>query len=156
MIRNIRKTHFGIEGEMDCKLFNQQIGVMADEEVNEEYISKCADYLNNLPEELIDHLCDASIEYCKEFCEDVGEGIPEINSKRDILKYIQPRSLIIEAPIGEQIVFHMELDCDWEIEHGLEWTINNGRVLYVGSFESEGGWREEEYYKQLSWNYAFK
>lgn len=156
MIKNIRKTDYGIEGEMKFLLFDQEIGVMMDEEVSEEYAISCAEYLNSLSEELIDQLCEASIAYCREFCEDVGEEIPEINGTRDILKYIQPRSLIIEVPKNEQIVFHMELNCDWEIEHGLEWTIKDGKVMYVGAFECAGGWDEEDYYKNLKWNYAFR
>jgi hypothetical protein len=156
MIKNIRKTRYGLEGEMTFHLFHQEIGVMMDEEVSEEYANLCADYLNTMSDELIDQLCKASIAYCVEFCEDVGEEVPQIDTFRDILKYIQPGSLIIDEPKDDRIVFHMELNCDWEIEHGLEWTITDGKVMYVGAFESEGGWYDEERYTDMSWNYAFR
>lgn len=137
-------------------LFNQEISVFLDSDVSTgflDYAAKCADALRSLPDDVINKLCEYSNVYCEDFCDAIGENPPEIKEMRDILKYIQPVSFIIEEPKDESIVIHLELNCDWENEHGLEWLIKDGRILYVGSFTGESPYCEAEYYHN-SWNYA--
>jgi len=157
MISSIKKTKYGLEGKVEFNLFHKTIDVLMDEHIDLEYANLCAKALNNMDEKIIDDLCQYSINYCIDFCNDVGdEEIPEFNSVRDVLSYISPRVLIIDVTKeDDKIVIHLELNCDWEIEHGLEWIINNGEILYVGAFESEDGWNELSYYKELNWNYVF-
>ena len=38
----------------------------------------------------------------------------------------------------DRIDFHIEGSCKWDIEHGLEVTISDDRILYVGEFEDYG------------------
>ena len=157
MITNIEKTKYGLEGKVSFDLFNKTIDVLMDEEIDLDYANLCAEALNNLDEKTIDNLCQYSINYCIDFCYEVGdEEAPEFDSIRDVLDYINPSLLIIDVPKEkDKIVIHLELNCEWEIEHGLEWTINNGEILYVGAFESEDGWSDISYYKDLNWNYVF-
>lgn len=157
MITNIEKTKYGLEGKVNFELFNKTIDVLMDEEIDLDYANLCAKALNNLDEKTIDNLCQYSINYCIDFCNEVvDEEAPDFNSVRDVLDYINPSLLIINVPKEkDKIVIHLELNCEWEIEHGLEWTINNGEILYVGAFESEDGWSDISYYKDLNWNYVF-
>lgn len=157
VISNIEKTKYGLEGKTEFNLFDKTIDVIMDEDIDLDYANLCAEALNNMDEETIDNLCRYSINYCIDFCNDVGnEKAPEFNLIRDVLDYISPSVLIIDKPKEKNnIVIHLELNCDWEIEHGLEWTIKNGEILYVGAFESEDGWSELSYYKELNWNYVF-
>ncbi|MCT4509687.1 MAG: hypothetical protein N4A48_13195 [Tepidibacter sp.] len=156
MINNITKTDYGLEGKVEFKLFNTTIDVLMDEEIDLEYANFCAKELNNLDDEIINKLCEFSIIYCNDFCDDIGEEPPKFNTIKDVLKYIRPNCLIINIPKDDsKPVVHLELNCDWEIEHGLEWTINDGKILYVGSFNAENGWSEPSYYEEITWNYAF-
>lgn len=157
VINNIEKTKYGLEGKVYFGLFNKTIDVLMDEDIDLDYANLCAEALNSMDEETIDNLCRYSINYCIDFCNDVGdEEAAEFNLIRDVLDHISPSVLIIDKPKEKNnIVIHLELNCDWEIEHGLEWTIKNGEILYVGAFESEDGWSELSYYKELNWNYVF-
>ncbi|WMJ79179.1 hypothetical protein RBU49_09780 [Clostridium sp. MB40-C1] len=156
MINNITKTNYGLEGTVEFKLFNTAINVLMDKDIDLEYANLCAKSLNNLDDRTINKLCEFSILYCNDFCDDIGEEPPKFNAVKDVLNYIQPNCLIIDTPKdNSKPVIHLELNCDWEIEHGLEWTINDGKILYVGSFNAEDGWSDPSYYEKISWNYAF-
>lgn len=61
--------------------------------------------------------------------------VPEDVNGREILSYITPSVLIIE--------FHVECECDWEEEHGLEITIKDNKLVYVGSFDGMPPYYEE-------------
>lgn len=78
-----------------------------------------------------------------------------MKTPKQVLEYVNPILLIIEKPEGEGIVLHLELNCDWEEEHGMEWLIRDDEVLYVGSFDGVLAWDEKEEYKDLSGNYVF-
>ncbi|MFA9397853.1 MAG: hypothetical protein ACERKV_06265 [Clostridiaceae bacterium] len=155
-IMNITKTEYGIEGTTWFDLFGREIEVMMDDTVNIEYANKCVGHLNSFNHEIIELFCEAAIKYCFEFSDDVGAAIPEINEKRDVLKYVYPKILIINEPEDESKVgYHMECNCEWEIEHGLEFTILEDKLLYLGSFNDEAPWQPHEYYKNISWNHVF-
>lgn len=156
MITNIIKTEYGLEGKVQFKLFNKIIDVLMPENIDMKYANLCVESLNNLDEKVINSLCQYSIDYCNDFCSEVGEKTYEFNLLKDVLNYITPICLIVSSPKDKnKIAFHLELNCAWEVEHGLEWTICDGKILYVGSFESEDGWEEISYYKELNWNYVF-
>ena len=155
-ILNISRTEYGIEGTTRFDLFDEVIKVMMDDTVDIEYAKKCVCHMNNLSHDIVESLCEATLKYCFEFSEDVGIEVPEMNKKNDILKYFHPKSLIINEPEDEsKIGYHMECDCEWEIEHGLEFTILDDKLLYLGSFNNEGPWQLHEYYKDMSWNHVY-
>ncbi len=156
-ILNIKKTEYGIEGTARFNLFDKEIELVIDDTVNLEYANKCVSHMNNLSYDTITNLCEAALKYCFEFSDDVGIEVPEIREKRDILKYVYLNILIInEAEDERKIAFHMECDCQWEIEHGLEFTLLDGDLLYLGSFNDESPWSSNEYFRNLSWNHVFK
>jgi len=147
----------GEEGVIDFPLFSEEIVVFVSEAAPLEYAERCAAYLANLPDSVIDKLCEGSIRYCESMRQHFGQmgiSIPENIPLRDILKYIQPGSLIVEEPEDDTVAFHLSMNCDWEEEHGMEWCIRDGQVLYVGSFDDVSPWESKEYFKNDSWNYA--
>lgn len=155
-IRNISKNEFGVEALAKFDLFAREIRVMMYDDVKIEYAEKCVEHLNKFSSDIIELLCDAALKYCFEFSDSVGEEVPELREKRDILKYIYPQVLIIdEAEDESKIGYHMECNCEWEIEHGLEFTILDDEILYLGAFNDEGPWQSPAYYKEISWNYVY-
>ncbi|MBO0991836.1 DUF6985 domain-containing protein [Bacillus sp. SD088] len=107
-----------------------------------------------LHNELIDQIYQAAIAYCEDFCDDVGLEPPKIDKTTDILNYIEPTGFIIDKPKDPHIsIIHLEGDCEWEVEHGIEIIIRENQLLYLSSFNSMGAWDDPESYKD-SYNYA--
>ena len=158
MIKNIRKGEFGIEGTLYVPVFNKEITVFFDEDVPLEYVEQCTEYLINISDEILDKLCCSSIGYCesmRKFFDELKINIPQNMKSKEILNYISPNSISVENPENSNIIaFEMELNCDWEPEHGMEWIIRDNKVLYVGLFNGESEWDNEGYFKGLEWNYA--
>ncbi len=152
---NLIKNIHGEEGEMHWKLFDTDIDVLI-YDADEEYAQRCADYIDNMPEELLDKLRRASLLYAQAFYELTGEEeLEEFMTVKpeDILEYVCPSALIIEKPKDDRIGFHIELECDWEPEHGLEWSVLDGEPMYVGAFEDVSPWRG---FRNKDWNYVTK
>lgn len=49
-------------------------------------------------------------------------------------------------------VLHMEMNCDWEEEHGMEWIVRGDEILYVGQFTGENPMRD--FSTKGGWSYA--
>nr|WP_154643563.1 hypothetical protein [Leptospira interrogans] len=96
--------------------------------------------LNSLSSEVIDECCAAAMRYRTAFLKVIGKPDLPIAQKSDILKCIYPGTLIISNSnlSNDSPVIHLELNCEWEPEHGMEWFIAGDSVLYVGPFESVG------------------
>ena len=73
LLRNIHNVEDGVDGEVYFKLFNQYIKLYSWKGAGMNYIEKCANYLNSFSDEVINRLCEASIRYCNDFCDMVGE-----------------------------------------------------------------------------------
>ncbi|OPH62188.1 hypothetical protein BC351_00865 [Paenibacillus ferrarius] len=152
-MKNIRNTEYGLVGEMYFSLFDRNIEVSIDDELMIEYANICAEYLNSLNDEVINQFCLAAIRYCNEFLSDIGEDEIGFNKPSDVLTLIKPKSLTVPDPQnGLEPVIDMELDCEWEEEHGMELIIRNDTVLYVGAYYGENPWGD--YTNKKSWNYA--
>ena len=56
-----------------------------------------------------------------------------------VFDFVRIKSVIVDDDCRQdRIEFHVEGSCKWEIEHGLEVTISDDRILYVGGFEDYG------------------
>lgn len=155
LIHDLQKTEYGVEGKMYWKLFDREIDVLIND-ADEDYAQRCAEYLDNLPVELIDKLRRATLFYAQDSYEMTEERELKKFAKMKpdkILKYVRPQMLIIEEPEDERLGFHVEMSCDWEIEHGLEWTILDGKAMYVGGFDGVSPWWE---FQDEFWNYLTK
>lgn len=154
IIKDIKRAENFYEGKVFYNLFGIEIDVVIDlESADFEYAEKCARALNNMSEEVIGKLCEYSVLYCEDYCDEIEEEPPTIESERDILHYIHPESLTVDIPQDERIVIHLALNCDWNEEHGLEWLVKDDEILHVGPFYGEPAYADDSYYCN-SWNYA--
>lgn len=154
LIRNVSSEGFWpLQGEVFVTLFDRYIEFAVEDAASIEYVEKCARYLNGLDASVIDSLCQACIRYCNDFLSMTGQDIKEFSAARDVLKLVSPSALIVpNEDVPGKPVIHMELNCDWEIEHGMEWIIRDQKVLYVGGFNGSDPWAD--YLEKKSWNYA--
>ncbi len=164
MITDLEDGEYGLEGSFDWELFGEQIEVHIDEDVDMEYAEKCAESLQNLPEETVQEIWEAAKRYCLYFiklCDEDWEDFNEMSIEvtedmpaEEIKTEIYPSVLIIDKPDGDGIGFHIECGCTWEIEHGLEITILDGKLVYLGPFEDNGPWNN--FPKDNEWNFVNK
>ena len=105
-----------------------------------DYAKTCAVYLNSLSDKLIDRLCIASINYCNTFLDDTGQELKRFSDRRDVLPLITPLALIVPKMLRDEPIIHLELNCDWELEHGMEWIVRGDKVLFVSAYEGEDPW----------------
>lgn len=158
---NLKKTQYGREGRIFCKLCDSEIKLyIPDDEVTEEYAQKCVEALNNMSEETIDVICRAAKAYCLKFMEIAESDFEEemtvqITSEtpaKELLKCFTPTTLIVEEPENDsKIGYQLECNCDWEIEHGMEIDILEERVVYLGTFDGYSPWLE---YDESEWNFV--
>ena len=140
-----------LEGEVFFPLFNKKIKVCGFSPDNVEYANECAKLLTELNDNVVKELCLASIRYCNAFLEAVGEKQYTFDNERDVLAMIEPRFLLIEQDETRPAI-HMELGCDWEEEHGMEWAIRDGKVVYVSSYNGVSPF--DDFTEKDEWNFA--
>ncbi|WP_411349382.1 DUF6985 domain-containing protein [Paenibacillus sp. WLX2291] len=162
LLKEITETQGYLSALFDSSLFGQPIQVNAVEpDIPLMYAERCAQAFQALSPALLQQLYRYSYDYCIDFCAYVGETPLVIQQPEDILQYIAPMSMEIPAFPEEYTaetadpVLHLELECEWEPEHGLEWLIRGHDILYVGSCEMVSEWRDKEYYREYHGNYAF-
>jgi hypothetical protein len=143
---------FAVEGRVYCRPFGRWIAFAVEDAASMDYVRRCAGHLDALPAATLDALCEASIRYCNGMRLLAGAAPLAFASARDVLPLIDPNTLLIPNERRPEPVVHLELNCDWEPEHGLEWIVRDGRVLYVGGFMGGNPWAE--YDAKASWNFA--
>lgn len=154
-IRNLKETKFGAEGEVYFGLFDEYIGLMIERGSNSQFAEDCARLLNTLDDSIVSHLCRASILYCNDFRDQVGLDPIDFKQERSVLEQIYPCTLNVPIAENENTpVISMELNCQWEEEHGMEWTVRDNQVLYVGGFNSRNPYGE--FSTEEGWNYAWQ
>lgn len=152
-IHDVKAARWGLDGMVHVPLFSRDVGVMIEEEGALPFAQKCADYLNSLPDGVIDDLCAASIRYCNAFRDLLGEPRQQFENPRAVLHMVRPSVLIVPVvPEDTDPFVHMELNCDWEIEHGMEWIIREDKPMYVGPFNSEDPMGD--FTTKDAWNFA--
>ena len=154
VIKNLKTNEYSeLEGEAYFELFDRNILVYIDQDADIEYAELCITYLNSLSKELINQLCKASIRYCNEFLDDIGEDIIEFSKPTDVLPYITPNTICIPCPKNKsEPVIDLELHCTWEEEHGMEWIIRSEKVMYVGAYNGINPYGDCDVGED--WNYA--
>lgn len=162
MIRDIEEGEYGLEGFTRWELFDEEIDVTIEEGVDIDYAEKCAEALNGLSEETIKAIWEAAKRYCLFFIDLCGEEwddwnemsfkVTEATPAEKIKSEIFPGCLIIDEPEDERVGFHIECNCSWEPEHGLEITILDGKLVYLGAFESRYSW--SKFKPDEEWNFV--
>lgn len=150
MITNIHEGEYETEGNVRWELFDKELEVMIDNDTDIEYAEKCAEALNSLSEDTLKAIYEAAKRYClhfKDICGDEWDDWNEMSFKitkntpaEKLKSEICPTVLIVDKPEDERIGFHLECNCSWEPEHGMEITILDGKLVYLGAFESRRAW----------------
>ena len=162
MIRDIKQGAYGIEGKLYSKIFDTEIDVRIDDDVNIEYAQKCAEHFNNMTDKMLDTICRGAKAYCLDFMELAGGDWDEeltihVNAETpatDMMKCFKPTVFIVEKPADESKTgYQLECSCDWEIEHGMEIDILEDKVVYLSSFDGYSPWLK---YDENDWNYINK
>lgn len=103
------------------------------------YAKKCLAFLDAMQEDMEARLRKYLFRYYgwfEQFLDDNDKARIGTITEESILSNISIHSVIVDDNCREDIVeFHVEGRCDWEPEHGLEITISDGKILYVGSFD---------------------
>ncbi len=158
ILRKIQYHKEDWDAEFYAPLFGQYMNVyVRDLEISTEAVEKVVQTFNHLDKDILAKLFQFSWDYCKSFCDYVGDQeCPSIQQPEDILQYIEPVDLTIEIdPERTETIIRIELNCDWEVEHGLEWLIRDQQILYVGSFDGVNSLENESYYQNYSLNFAY-
>ncbi len=148
-------------GKMYSELSGQYIDAVLHGNSEEflQYADKCAEYFNHLPGELLSFLRECSLRYCEDMRISFSTASPEVPenvTQNTILHYARVNSIIIEPPKDfNAIGFSVEFSCDWEPEHGMEWTIRDGRALYVGDFMGISPWYADSVYETQCRSYVY-
>jgi len=152
--QNREKDWWWCHGEMWCDIFDKYVKFNVVEAAEYEDVQKCAEYLNNLPESLVERLCLASIKYCIDFSEYVGNDVPKFDKYKDVLKLISNAGVSIPNQDSEGLpALHLTMNCEWEEEHGMSWAIAEGNIIYVGPYSGDP--TDINYFKKrLSESYA--
>lgn len=143
MVRDIKEYDYGIvEGKTDSLKWGNNISLMCDTKEQFPYAEKCLFYLDTMPKEMENRLIQYLLRYLKDYICDFPEEEQEelsLINEENMIEHIHITSVIVDAECREEIIeFHIEGECDWEPEHGLEITISDGKILYVGPYNDYG------------------
>lgn len=132
LIRNVQEQSEELVGEFFFGLYTRWIKFSCIEGDHIEEAVQCINYLNNLPDSVIEYALEASIRYRNDFL--LVEDLPlSLDNPRDVLPLIVPLDLwVLEPDRGKYPYALLEWDCEWEVEHGMIWIIRDDSVAYVG------------------------
>lgn len=159
MITDIKQGAYGIEGKLYSKIFNIEIDVIIEDNVDIEYALKCSEHFNSMTDKMLDTICRGAKAYCLDFMEEVGGdfygemkiSITPETPPLEMLKCFRPTVFIVKKNKDEnKIGYQLECRSDWEIEHSMEIDILDEKVVYLGIFSFYSPWRE---YNDIEWNY---
>lgn len=141
-------------GTMRWEMINEELTIEAAEGVSPEYIGLCVNHMNNLSDSVIDGLCDELADWYG-----LGSEMPDVeNDKRKILEHLNPDSICIYPPHGDEPAFSVGCEPDFEQEHGISWSVRGDELLEVThrmdiglpwSYENELAYRIAKAVKQI-------
>jgi len=138
VVRDIKEYEYGIvEGKADSLRWGKDISLICDMKEQFPYAEKCLLYFDSITDEIEVKLIKYLFRYFNDYKQYLDEEFTETYSisEENILKHIKIKSIIVDSECRkDRIEFHIEGSCDWESEHGLEITISDGKILYVGPF----------------------
>ena len=121
-----------------------------------EYDKKCIETFFSWDDALFEKLKKAGFDYYQEFVESVdADEMPKIKSFETVFNYCTPTTMIFEiydkSPADTFVT--VELNCEWEVEHGMQWTVkNDNELIFVGAYDGVS----VDYADEASGNYARK
>lgn len=120
--------------------FKEEFELLESDGVSEEYAKKCVEHLNSRGDKFFDDLCNKFLEMDIEFDEE---------NKREILNQIQPFSMMINSPHGNEPAYIVCGECDFE-DHGFSFTVRGDYILdlcHYMDYESPWCYQNEIKYK---------
>lgn len=143
-----------LQGEVYFGLFDRHIAFAVEDAATLDYVEQCAAYMNALDEHMLDEFCQACISYRNYYLDMRGIDAEPLLAVRDVLPLLTPLMLLVPNPANRgEPVLHLELNCAWDADSGLEWIARGSRNLYVGGFNAQSAWAD--YSRRQSWNYAW-
>lgn len=139
----------------DVELFGKKVG--------DGYVTRCAEYFEALPEDILSALKTASAEYLNDFLEE-NEGaldtewLDEITAE-NVMTFLVPVRLTVfshellteeDAPPA----FSVKLMFTPVPDTLAEWAVRGGTAVYVGEYRDVNPWNEKLQTKK--WNYLGK
>jgi hypothetical protein len=117
--------------------FDKTVNLNFDKEISN-YDKQCIETFFNWGETLFTQLANASYEYYKDH-EDACGGFDDltINSPNEIWQHCEPINIhFVTCNKNPNSTFiDVELNCDWEPEHGMQWLLkNDNQIMYVGPY----------------------
>ena len=98
-------------------------------------------FITTWDDALLSRLAQATLAYCHGFSEEVGLTDFAGRTSSNVLDFVRTGVIIIPSQVRASPVVRIELDCDWEPEHGLEWVIESPKsIRYVGPFRMIDDW----------------
>ena len=146
-----------LEGEIYFAEFDKtiQLYLFSQTEATD-YNKKCIRTFFKWSDDLFEKLKKASFDYYQDFVEWVdADDIPKVESSDKVFFYCYPTTMIFDysEKYPNDTFITVELNCDWEIEHGMQWTVkNNNEIIFVGPFEGVS----IDYADKIETNYARK
>ena len=140
MIAHLEYYEDGVgEGTFKSRFFRDDTGsdeftVYLKDESFLAYAEECIQHFNNMPEAMIDTVCEKIIAYVRE-CEDFA--LPVLEKPADILKYCWFGSIEIGYP-KHGISYIMQGEGDWG--EYFEVIIKGGRPVYAGTEYDDADW----------------
>lgn len=147
-----------VEGVLYSSRYNTEISLFG-KRVGEEYLTRCAEYFEHLPEDITAKLCAAAANYLNELIEEhAGEfevEVTEFNSL-NVMSFLCPLELHTESlrVLSEEdspASFSVKLQFLPVPDECIEWTVCGDRAVYVGEYRGVSPW--DERVSRKPWNY---
>ncbi|GAB1541082.1 hypothetical protein NUACC21_37520 [Scytonema sp. NUACC21] len=127
----------GSEGSIYFAFFDCTVPVFVSKKIDD-YDKRCIEAFFDWGETIFIKLQSASFEYYKDYS-DACDGLDDliIGSPPEIWQYCKPINIHFESSDEDpnSTFVDVELDCDWEPEHGMQWLVKNTNFLmYVGPY----------------------
>ncbi len=157
VLATLKRNNPDIESEIYFAEFNKTIRLylFSQTEVTD-YEKKCIENFFKWNAYLFEKLKKASFDYYQDFAENVDEDdMPEIESPEKVFDFCSPTTISFDTyeKSPEDTFITVELNCDWEVEHGMQWTVkNNDEIIYVGAYYGVS----VDYASEVKSNYARK
>lgn len=137
----VKKDYGLVEIQTRSERWSEDFTLMCDTDDQVPYARRCLEYFDALPDDMEKRLKTYLWRYYKDYEEYYQEDFGEdaVISEDEIFDHVEIGSLIVGSDCRQdRIEFSVDGNCDWEPEHGLEVTISDGAILYVGPFEDYG------------------
>jgi hypothetical protein len=146
MITELVSTEDGSEGRADFPLFDRSVDVLINGDgITIDYAQRCAAAVDVLSEDMVNDLCRASDRYRLTI---IGHDGRPAEPPQTALLQLEPLCLQLWPPVDSAVGYSIELNAKWAPEHGLEWTIADSQVIYVGPVIGACPWADPSEFSQ--------